>query len=604
MPQRQSRMRLYVHHIVLVVCCVLFLSLSLFPGMASAGDVIQVDTWVQLPKYRGKLMTVKQGLLIGGGAWTKGRLKNGVLDGNGVVSRDSFDISRGAHARIKFAVSGGGDYMSFSSGFIEGTSGVALSTRKTRNGSRRVAEKKWLYGEVVIKRGGRYNLTIRKNGYDDSEILVQSIGTISQKQARFIIRFSNNYQGPKAGVLIAEAKIVLKGGPKVSLTNIKDSDEYKNFYGLNDKLMAPSLWKPTLKKWARQTCSASKAYQNKKSPTEPFLPGEKGTDRLLIYPHSALFTLAGPGLVSDRSSNVYTRASARYEDVFFERMGRKAPQSMTPRDVMALALKVTNGDYGLAVLTVHYVFKATTYRSRNIIAALVRQRKTVENLVENNPKRPATAKAIRDYRAKYEKGRRLLAQFNSVVRPLVSLRADPGKTPDKMGPWYHIFVLFVIDAYGGGEQALVAGGAEHGAKYLNIFQNEGGYNAEKADIDYIFTTHQVTCIPLSPKTPPKTTKKTHPCLDDKRRADAVVGVYDGPGRSMSTRHGIKGGYVCFAGGSYSAISGGTVSAYSCSKDFKKCKLSYAVKGKRVTNRDGGYSIVFNTGAHWEIKPKR
>jgi len=166
----------------------------------------KIESWKQMPKYNGRSKRVKSGYLIEGGSFTNGRLRNGYYDGNSLLSKISFDTSDGAQARMRFALIGGGKYMHMNSGFIEGTSAVPLTTHNTWANSRQVPEKKWLYGKVAIKPDGRYILTISSLAYD-GQILVESHGTLSNKQVRFFVSFADNYAGKKAGIIISKAEI-------------------------------------------------------------------------------------------------------------------------------------------------------------------------------------------------------------------------------------------------------------------------------------------------------------------------------------------------------------------------------------------------------------
>lgn len=98
----------------------------------------------------------------------------------------------------------------------------------------------------------------------------------------------------------------------------------------------------------------------------------------------------------------------------------------------------------------------------------------------------------KNYLKAYQDAQTHLIHLNKVTIPLRNLRADPHKIPDKMGPWYHIFALFTIDALSNG-QSLMALYGEHWAKYFKAFSKEGGYNKEKETIDYAFLSKVGTC---------------------------------------------------------------------------------------------------------------
>jgi hypothetical protein len=286
-------------------------------------------------------------------------------------------------------------------------------------------------------------------------------------------------------------------------TSILDTDEARNFLGTLDPLSAPSAWEDRLQHWANNACQASLAARHQSMQADQTKPwsersfsGEKLKDRLLAYPGSQLFLLVATDLVPARSrTNVYARVSQPYEGRLFNRIAASAPHSLEPEDIMRFALEITGNDYRLAVLTAHSVLKETTKLGREVVEISERSRKAYLRLKTIDPDRPSTRRAYQEYRTDFENAVRSLTQHNRIVRPLKSLRADPTRIPDKMGPWYHVFALYTLDAVGGGGQALTAYAAEHGGKYFRAFQKEGGYEPEKKRIDEIFIKTQVACVP-------------------------------------------------------------------------------------------------------------
>ncbi|MCP5372159.1 MAG: hypothetical protein H6907_10550 [Hyphomicrobiales bacterium] len=411
-------------------------------------------------------------------------------------------------------------------------------------------------------------------------------------------------------ILCAVLLAVLAGSPGAraagssQLPDIRDTWEYEAFYGLADPLSAPSLWLPQIGRWADSVCSMSLPHRYAAGRTEPWLPGEHLSDRSLLYPGSALFTLTGPGLVTDRKTNVYTRASEPHEDVFVRRLSRYRPHSLTPPHVMKIALETTGGDYGLAVLTAHYVFKGTAFTGRKIISYLEKRRNQILNLIRVKPSSRNIAPQMRKYKEEFDRGRRLLAPLSSVARALVSLRADPGATPDKMGPWYHIFALFTIDAYGDAGQARTAGTLEHAAKWLKAFQSESGFNKEKATIDYVFGQRQSQCrrgmLDTAKNLATEMVSATHACADSNIAATMHASSYTrGMGGGQTASPVKQKRYICGTRG-YTEITGRTFTSYTCkSAGFRDCSVTRRSTADTVTNDPNGRIIYsFEKGKHW------
>ena len=312
-------------------------------------------------------------------------------------------------------------------------------------------------------------------------------------------------------LLFVSASLLLLAGSAAAQISIYDSAEAHVFFGRTDPLSAPSAWENRLQRWADKTCQASvdakdrlwKANQTRPH-SEQLFPGESIQHRLLGYPGSHLFYLVATDLVPSRNrSNIYARVSQPYEDRLFNRIAAANAHSLEPEDLMGFALEITGGDYRLAALTAHAVLKEATKLGREAMETSDKSREEYLRVKAINPNKPSTQVAYRHYRNDFEAALKTLSQQNRIVRPLKSLRADPTRIADKMGPWYHIFALYTLDALGGGEQALAAYAAEHGGKYFRTFLKEGGYEPEKKRIDEIFIKTQVACIPeWTPKPQP------------------------------------------------------------------------------------------------------
>lgn len=120
-------------------------------------------------------------------------------------------------------------------------------------------------------------------------------------------------------------------------------------------------------------------------------------------------------------------------------------KNMDPATVLKLALKATDGDYGLAVLSAHNLFKYIAYNARQTAA---------------HPD-GAPSKLDDDY--------------VKVMEKLGNLRPEISKNRDKMGPWYHFFGIQVVAAaYSNAEAGTVSVAAEHFIRLDGVKDIRGG----------------------------------------------------------------------------------------------------------------------------------
>ncbi|MEZ0375211.1 MAG: hypothetical protein ACAI44_39355 [Candidatus Sericytochromatia bacterium] len=121
-----------------------------------------------------------------------------------------------------------------------------------------------------------------------------------------------------------------------------------------------------------------------------------------------------------------------YVDVLTEKIRTFPGKNLDPATVMKLALEATQGDYGLAVLAAHNLFKYIAYNARQTSA------------------HPDGAPF------------KLSGDQITVMEKLGNLRPDASQNRDKMGPWYHFFGIQVLAAaYHSGDSAQTAVHAEH-----------------------------------------------------------------------------------------------------------------------------------------------
>jgi len=153
-----------------------------------------------------------------------------------------------------------------------------------------------------------------------------------------------------------------------------------------------------------------------------------------------------------QKNNPYVRITAPYMDKLKQRI-LASPNRLTPADVMREALEVTGGNYRLATLTAHNLFKNITYQGRR--------------------------------RSGYDRGRisagrtnvKFPSEYGNFADKLVNLRPTPqtgvGRT-DKMGIWYHSFVPMSIAAWtGNADQADLAIDQEYLVRSLGGLTNMG-----------------------------------------------------------------------------------------------------------------------------------
>jgi hypothetical protein len=165
------------------------------------------SAWVRVAPHIGNVSASNQGLILGGGAWTNGQVREGRIDGNRVTSQEIFDFSAGGDVYMAFAVNGGGKYMGFYPRLVAGLSVRPMSTGNSWAGSIVVPEDTLLFGHLRIEAGGSYRLTIAQGSYDErgGQLLQQEFGQLATSSMPLELHFLDNYAGEAAGILVAEA---------------------------------------------------------------------------------------------------------------------------------------------------------------------------------------------------------------------------------------------------------------------------------------------------------------------------------------------------------------------------------------------------------------
>ncbi|MDH3347354.1 MAG: hypothetical protein OEM02_04530 [Desulfobulbaceae bacterium] len=167
---------------------------------------VKVHGWQQVRGRRGAIQQVADGLMIVGDTWTNGAVKNGFRDGNGIESKQVFDLTGGAQCRLKFSVSGNGKYMAITNWLATGIGGKSLSTNNSWHGSAVVPQRIWLYANADVAANGNYTLTVSKDGYDGASITSVS-GRLSNMRVRLGIEFIDNHAGKNAAIIINHAEV-------------------------------------------------------------------------------------------------------------------------------------------------------------------------------------------------------------------------------------------------------------------------------------------------------------------------------------------------------------------------------------------------------------
>ena len=124
-----------------------------------------------------------------------------------------------------------------------------------------------------------------------------------------------------------------------------------------------------------------------------------------------------------------------------------SPGKLEPAEVVRLALDATHGNYPLAMLTAHNLFKEITYVGRNQEAAA--NAPAPGNL--NGRLLPAKLVGIEP-------------EIGEFAGHLAKLRL--GQSLDKMGPWYHFFVPLAAEAWSSRFSASSFERGEHGLRHV------------------------------------------------------------------------------------------------------------------------------------------
>lgn len=169
------------------------------------------ESWQQAAQYRAPVTASAKGLILGGGAWTNGRLQNGVYDGNRIYSRQVFDFSKGGDGYMRFAVNAGGQYMNIWPRLLEHVSVGSLTTHHSWANSVVIPENTSIFTHLKVNPDGSYRITASLGNYDDAggKVITEGNGRLATSRGRLDLQFSDNYAGVAVSVTIAEVKIAI-----------------------------------------------------------------------------------------------------------------------------------------------------------------------------------------------------------------------------------------------------------------------------------------------------------------------------------------------------------------------------------------------------------
>lgn len=182
-------------------------------NLAMAQDCIEIpgnsSAWQQMGDRTGRIQDSGQGLVLFGGSFTNGALVNGRMDGNGVVSRQTFDLSGGGDVYLIFGVSGGGKYMGVYPTLFTGVGARPITTHHSWAGSTVIPENQWLYAHLSVRSDLSYALTVCQGDYDvrGGSTLYSTQGRLNRARGRVEISYVDNYASEHASLTIFRADV-------------------------------------------------------------------------------------------------------------------------------------------------------------------------------------------------------------------------------------------------------------------------------------------------------------------------------------------------------------------------------------------------------------
>ena len=304
--------------------------------------------------------------------------------------------------------------------------------------------------------------------------LAWDIAKKSPKSRSFFIKLDPFFVAPNLAAILLESRIDFKN-PDNKVKRIEDIPEYRDFRGLDDRYVSRDLWERWLSAQCKRLVDTVKNYPNVNNRVvvagetkENF--EEKVLDGFLKDPMGPLVEL----LATDtqpwqvRNKNVYAKFTEDTEKKLTASIMHARKDSLLPCDVVKLALDAAHGSYPLAVMTAHAVLKRAAKEGRVYSGQMIRR-------------------AGQGRWDKVESLRYNLRPYSEIAKRLRSLRPQGDFSGDKMGPWYHIFVILTAGAMENPGAAKIVSRGEHLGKWINAFgKAEGSYNKVKCTIDFKF----------------------------------------------------------------------------------------------------------------------
>jgi len=253
--------------------------------------------------------------------------------------------------------------------------------------------------------------------------------------------------------------------------------EVADFRGRNDPSTPSDQWKRNIDRSLDDVVATVKNRND--VTTDLAVPGESPREHATgAIGDPAYGTKIGEILRADnlpenlRDTNPYAALTAKSEDVLRKKILAAPRGSLTPAQVMDMALDASGGNYPIATLTAHSVLKSAAIRGREVVE---RMRTRVAALDKGTISQAEYDRQMADLRKQ-------LAPHSDIAARLQPLRAEPTANADKLGPWYHPFGVMALGSVHGGSDALGGVAWEHGARWSGWF-GKGKLDPEEATID-------------------------------------------------------------------------------------------------------------------------
>ncbi|UHD18790.1 hypothetical protein [Thiocapsa bogorovii] len=326
------------------------------------------------------------------------------------------------------------------------------------------------------------------------DVLALGVSGNDAFEARYAGLKQPYYGGQRIADLGAERKRLNDQIEALLPKRLEDYKQWRDFRGMDDRRESAAAWSAWIEASLQDLVAKAHGYTRS---TDVSIPGETEEDRedgiVFGYQKGALSDyvtnlvnwvtgekpvntdpgrliqmLAFDDLAPERRGrNPYADWTAATEEPLRELILAAPEDSLLPADVMRMALKVSGGNYPLAVMTATAVLKYATKKGRD-------------------EKNQMVARAKMDkWRLIYHSAVALEPHADLALR-LRNLRPAGDDSGDKLGPWYHGFGILAAGALSSPLGGWVGQKGEHTLKYMGSFVTEAGYNPNKAGTDGAF----------------------------------------------------------------------------------------------------------------------